>query len=144
MYKRLHSTIYEKVNLRITKNYQCITLTTNALFLNHIQSQEIYLKNQNVFWRNQITTSQFITTITILCKDTKVTICSPDGNTNYFDVVIGVFEIDTLAPVRFIHKLATLVNGNPNAPFSIATTSRWRGGRYSIPRIASLYPWSSP
>ena len=28
------------------------------------------------------------------------------------------------------------------APFSIATTPRCRGGRYSIPRIAPLYPWT--
>ena len=33
-----------------------------------------------------------------------------------------------------------LVEGDPKAPFSIATTPRCRGGRYSIPRIARLYP----
>ena len=37
-------------------------------------------------------------------------------------------------------KLATIVKGDPKAPFSIATTPRCRGGRYSIPRIAPLYP----
>ena len=37
-------------------------------------------------------------------------------------------------------KLATIVEGDPKAPFSIATTPRCRGGRYSIPRIAPLYP----
>ena len=39
-----------------------------------------------------------------------------------------------------IVKLATIVEGDPKAPFSIATTPRCRGGRYSIPRIAPLYP----
>ena len=39
-------------------------------------------------------------------------------------------------------KLATIVEGDPKAPFSIATTPRCRGGRYSIPRIAPLYPWT--
>ena len=29
-------------------------------------------------------------------------------------------------------KLATIVEGNPNAPFSIATTPMCRGGRYSL------------
>ena len=38
------------------------------------------------------------------------------------------------------NKLATIVEGDPKAPFSIATTPRCRGGRYSIPRIAPLYP----
>ena len=41
-------------------------------------------------------------------------------------------------------KLATLVNGDPKASFSIATTPMCRGERYTIPRIAPLYPWSSP
>ena len=38
----------------------------------------------------------------------------------------------------------TLVKGDPKAPFSIATTLRCRGGRYSISWIAPLYPWSLP
>ena len=37
-------------------------------------------------------------------------------------------------------KLATIVKGDPKAPFSIATTPRCRGGRSSIPWIAPLYP----
>ena len=37
-------------------------------------------------------------------------------------------------------KLATIVEGDPKAPFSIATKPRCRGGRYSIPWIAPLYP----
>ena len=43
-------------------------------------------------------------------------------------------------------KLATVVDGEPNAPFSIAPspTPRYRIGRYSISWIAPLYPWSLP
>ena len=37
-------------------------------------------------------------------------------------------------------KLATLVEGDSRAPFSIATALRCRGGRCSIPWIALLYP----
>ena len=37
-------------------------------------------------------------------------------------------------------KLATLVEGDPKAPFSIATTPNCRREHYSIPRIAPLYP----
>ena len=36
--------------------------------------------------------------------------------------------------------LVILCKGDPKAPFSIATTLRCRGGRYSIPWIAPLYP----
>ena len=39
-------------------------------------------------------------------------------------------------------KLAILVKGDPKVPFSIATTPRCRGGRYSITSIAPLHPWS--
>ena len=38
----------------------------------------------------------------------------------------------------------TLVEGDPKAPFLIATTPMYRGGRYSIHRIAPLYPWYVP
>ena len=37
-------------------------------------------------------------------------------------------------------KLATLVEGDPKAPFSIATTPRCWVGRYSIPWMTLLYP----
>ena len=41
-------------------------------------------------------------------------------------------------------KLATIVKGDSKAPFSIATTPRGRGERYSFPWISPLYPLSVP
>ena len=41
-------------------------------------------------------------------------------------------------------KLAIEVEGDRKAPFSIATTPRCRGGRYSFPLIAPLYAWYVP
>ena len=41
-------------------------------------------------------------------------------------------------------KLATVIEGEQNVPFSIATTPRCKGGRYSFPWIAPLYPWYVP
>ena len=41
-------------------------------------------------------------------------------------------------------KLATLVEGDPKAPFSIATPPRCWGGRDSFSWIAPLYPYSIP
>ena len=43
-----------------------------------------------------------------------------------------------------IQSKVTLVEGDLKAPFSLATTPRWKGGRYSIPWIAPLYSWSLP
>ena len=51
-----------------------------------------------------------------------------------FETKISIFKV----------KLATIVEGDLKAPFSIATTCRSRGGRYSFPWIAPLYPWSLP
>ena len=39
-------------------------------------------------------------------------------------------------------SLATVVEGDSKAPFSIAATPSWRGERYSIHWFASIYPWS--
>ena len=38
----------------------------------------------------------------MLYKNTKAKVCSPDGDTDYFDIVAGVLQGDTLAPYLFI------------------------------------------
>ena len=38
----------------------------------------------------------------MLYKNTKVKLRSPDGDTDYFDIVAGVQQGDTLAPYLFI------------------------------------------
>ena len=43
-----------------------------------------------------------IAAITILYRNTKVKVHSPDGDTEYFDIVAGVQQGDTLAPYLFI------------------------------------------
>ena len=40
--------------------------------------------------------------IMMLYKNTKVKVCFSDGNTDYFDIVAGVLQRDTLAPYLFI------------------------------------------
>ena len=41
----------------------------------------------------------------MLYKNTKVKIHSPDWDTDYFDIVAGVLQEDTLAPYLFIMRL---------------------------------------
>ena len=52
--------------------------------------------------------------ITILYRNTKVKVRSPDGDTEYFDIVAGVLQGDTLAPYLFIicqdYVLRTSIN----------------------------------
>ena len=43
-----------------------------------------------------------VAAITILYRNTKVKVRSPDGDTEHFDVVAGVLEGDTLVPYLFI------------------------------------------
>ena len=55
-----------------------------------------------------------VTAIIMLYKNTKVKVCLPDGDTDYFDIVAGVLQRDTLAPYLFIicldYVLRTSVN----------------------------------
>ena len=43
-----------------------------------------------------------VAAITILYRNTKVKVRSPDGDTEYFDIVAGVLQGDTLVPCLFI------------------------------------------
>ena len=43
-----------------------------------------------------------VAAITILYRNTKVKVRSPDGDTEYFDIVAGVLQGDTLVPYLFI------------------------------------------
>ena len=43
-----------------------------------------------------------VAAITILYRNTKVKVRSPDGDTEYFDIVAGVLQGDMLVPYLFI------------------------------------------
>ena len=43
-----------------------------------------------------------VAAIMMLYRNTKVKVCSPDGDIDYFDIVAGVLQGDTLAPYLFI------------------------------------------
>ena len=45
---------------------------------------------------------EIVAAITNLYRNTKVKVRSPDGDTEYFDIVAGVLQGDTLAPYLFI------------------------------------------
>ena len=45
---------------------------------------------------------EIVAAIMMLCKNTKVKVRSPYGDTDYFDIVTGVLQGDTLAPYLFI------------------------------------------
>ena len=43
-----------------------------------------------------------VAAIMMLHRNTKVKVHSPNGDTDYFDIVVGVLQGDTLAPFLFI------------------------------------------
>ena len=55
-----------------------------------------------------------VAAITILYRNTKVKVSSPDGDTEYFDIVAGVLQGNTLSPYLFIicldYVLRTSIN----------------------------------
>ena len=65
-----------------------------------------------------------LSAIMMLYKDMKVKVRSPDGDTNYFDIVAGVLKRDTLAPYLFIicidYVLQTSVNLMKENGFKLA------------------------
>ena len=46
-----------------------------------------------------------VAAITILYRNTKVKVLSPDGDTEYFDIIGGVLQGDMLPPYLFINRL---------------------------------------
>ena len=51
-----------------------------------------------------------VAALTILNRNTKVKVRSPDGDTEYFDIVAGILQGDTLAPYLFIICLDYVFN----------------------------------
>ena len=43
-----------------------------------------------------------VAAIMIFYKNTKVKVCSPNGDTYFFDIIAGVLQGDTLAPYLFV------------------------------------------
>ena len=77
-----------------------------------------------------------IAAIMMLYKNTKVKVCSPDGDTNYFDIVACVLQGDTLAPYLFIisldYMLRTSIDKVKDNSFKL---TKERSRRYSTQTI---------
>ena len=77
-----------------------------------------------------------VAAITILYRNTKVKECSPDGDTEYFDIVAGVLLGDTLAPYLFIicldYVLRTSIDKIRENEFEL---TKKRSRRYSAKTI---------
>ena len=75
-----------------------------------------------------------VATITILYRNTKVKVRSPDGDTEYFDIIAGILQGDTLAPYLFIicldYVLRTSIDKIKENGFEL---TKKRSRRYYLP-----------
>ena len=63
-----------------------------------------------------------VTAIMMLYKNMSVKVCSPDGDTDYFNIVAGVLQGDTLAPYLFIICLDYVLRTSTDI---MKTVSNW-------------------
>ena len=75
----------------------------------------------------------------MLHKNTKVKVCSQDGDTDFFDISTGVLQEDTLAPCLFIicldYMLQTLIDLMKENDFTLAKA---RSRRYPAQAITDM------
>ena len=67
-----------------------------------------------------------------------------DSNNNYIEHGLQIHSFSGMINNSKKVKLATIVEVDQKAPFSIATTPRCLGERNFFPTIAPLYPWYVP
>ena len=71
-----------------------------------------------------------VAAITILYRNTKVKVHSPDGDTEYFDIVAGVLQGGTLAPYLFIicldYVLRTSIDKIRENGFELTKKRSWQ------------------
>ena len=77
-----------------------------------------------------------VAAITILYRNTTVKVCSPDGDTEYFNIVAGVLQGDMLAPYLFIicldYVLRTSIDKIRDKSFEL---KKKRSRRYPVKTI---------
>ena len=88
---------------RILEGVQAKNLQATLLFVDFTKAFDSIHRG----WMEQILLAyglpkETIAAITILYRNTKVKVCSPDGDTEYVDIVAGVLQRDMLAPYLFI------------------------------------------
>ena len=80
-----------------------------------------------------------VAAITILYRNTKMKVRSPDGDTEYFDIAAGVLQGDTLAPYPFIicldYALRTSIDKIRENGFEM---TKKRSSRYSAKTITDV------
>ena len=87
---------------RILEGVRAKNLQATLLFVNFTKTfDSIYREKMEQILLAYGLPKETVAAITILYRNTKVKVRSPDGDTEYFDIVAGVLKSDTLAPYLF-------------------------------------------
>ena len=102
-------------NCRILEGIQAKYLQVTLLFIDFTKAfDSIHRGKMEQILLAYGLPKETVAAITILYRNTKVKVRSPDGDTEYFDIVAGELQEDTLAPYLFIicldYVLGTSIN----------------------------------
>ena len=88
---------------RILEGVQAKNLEATILFVDFTKAFNSFHrgKREQILLANGLP-KETVAAIMMLYRNTKVKVLSPDGDTDYFDIVAGVLQGDTLAPYLFI------------------------------------------
>ena len=137
-FRRNRSTTSQILTIRrILEGVRAKNLLTKLLFVDFTKAFDSIHKGK----REQILQAyglpkETIAAITILYRNTKVKVRSPDGDTEYFDIVAGVLQGYTLAPYLFIICLdSVLRNSIDKIRENGFELTKKRGRRYPAKKI---------
>ena len=103
-FRRNRSTTSQILNIRrIIESVRVKNLQATLLFVDFTKAfDSIYRGKMEKILLAYGVPKETVGAITILYRNTKVKVRSPDGDTEYFDIIARVLQGDTLAPYLFI------------------------------------------
>ena len=103
-FRRNRSTTSQILTIcRIFKDVRAKNLDATLLFVDFCKAfNSIHRGKMEQIFLAYGLLKEIVAAIMIIYKNTKVKVHSPDGDTNYFDIVAGVLQEDTFAPYLFI------------------------------------------
>ena len=103
-FRRNRSTTSQILTIcRILEGVRAKNLQATLIFVDFTKAfDSIHRGKMEQILRAYSIPKEIVAAITILYRNTKVKVRSPDGDTEYFDIVAGVLQGDTLAPYLFI------------------------------------------
>ena len=103
-FQRNRSTTSQILTIRrILEGVRAKNLQAAILFVDYIKALDsIHRGKMEQMLLAYCLPKETVAAIMILNRNTKVKLRSPDGDTDYFCIVVGVLQGDTLAPYRFI------------------------------------------